>query len=172
VVHKLSNESTIPFENSYATPTTLGVDRIALIACAAVKFPEKNVLVVDAGSAVTYDFLNSENHYLGGAIAPGLNMRYKALKEFTANLPLLEKQFPENFIGNSTNKAMHVGVVLGMIDEIDGSISRYKEQYADLIVILTGGDTDFLRDRLKNDIFANSKFLLEGLNYILEQNNE
>lgn len=171
-VHELSHKSNIPFENLYATPTTLGVDRIALIAGAALKFPKNNVLVIDAGSAITYDFLNSENEYLGGAISPGLFMRYKALNEFTANLPLLKSEFPKTFVGNSTNNAIHVGVILGTIDEIDGAISRYKEQYADLTIILTGGDTDFLRDRLKNDIFANSKFLLEGLNYILEQNND
>ena len=171
-VHELSHKSIIPFKNLYATPTTLGVDRIALIAAAALKFPKNNVLVIDAGSAITYDFLNSENEYLGGAISPGLYMRYKALNEFTANLPLLKTEFPKTFVGNSTNSAMHVGVILGPIDEIDGAISRYKEQYADLTIILTGGDTDFLRDRLKNDIFANSKFLLEGLNYILEQNND
>lgn len=171
-VHELSHQSKIPFINKYATPATLGVDRIALIACAAVKFPKKNVLVIDAGSAITYDFLNNENHYLGGAIAPGLKMRYKALNTFTANLPLLETEYPDNFVGNSTNNAMHVGVVLGTIDEIDGAISRYKEEYANLTIILTGGDAHFLRDRLKNDIFANSKFLLEGLNYILEQNND
>lgn len=171
-VHELNHKSTIPFKNLYATPTTLGVDRIALIARAAVKFPKKNVLVIDAGSAITYDFLNKDNNYLGGAISPGLSMRYKALNKFTANLPLLETEFPKSFIGNSTNSAMQVGVILGTIDEIDGAISRYKEQYADLTVILTGGDADFLRDRLKNDIFANSKFLLEGLNNILEHNND
>ncbi|MGJ8664811.1 MAG: type III pantothenate kinase [Patiriisocius sp.] len=169
-VRVLTHESKIPFINLYETPTTLGVDRIALVAAAAVQFPEKSTLVIDAGSAITYDFLTNENKYLGGAIAPGIAMRYKALHHFTANLPLLEKIEDFTLIGNSTNRAMHSGVLEGVLFEMDGVIDAYKKEYPDLTIILTGGDTDFLRDRLKNDIFANSNFLLEGLNHILEHN--
>lgn len=171
-VHILSHQSTIPFENHYKTPTTLGVDRIALIAAAAVKFPKQHVLVIDAGSAITYDFLTTENYYLGGAIAPGIAMRYKALNSFTANLPLLEKTSNFSLIGNTTQSAMHSGVLQGVILELEGAINEYKRQYAEITIILTGGDAHFLRDRLKNDIFANSNFLLEGLNYILEHNKD
>ena len=117
-------------------------------------------------------FLTSENKYLGGAIAPGLEMRYKAMHHFTANLPLLNAEAPENLIGDSTNNSMHIGVFQGVVSEIEGFINRYIENFSHLTVILTGGDAHFLRDRLKNDIFANSNFLLEGLNYILELNKD
>ena len=169
-VLELSHEVKLPFKNKYATPTTLGDDRIALVAGAAVQFPKKNVLIIDAGSCITYDFLNTDNEYLGGAISPGVSLRYKALNSFTANLPLLEKEMPNDFTGDSTVNSIHSGVVNGVIQEIDGFISQYIENYKDLTVILTGGDAHFLRDSLKNDIFANSNFLLEGLNHILEHN--
>ncbi len=172
LVHVLSHKSVIPFINQYKTPITLGVDRIALISCAATKFPEQNVLVIDAGSAITYDFLTAHNQYLGGAIAPGIAMRYKSLHTFTENLPLLEKKSVFSVIGDSTESAMHSGVIQGVVFEIDGVINQYKEQYTEITIILTGGDAHFLRDRLKNDIFANSNFLLEGLNYISELNKD
>ena len=171
-VHTLSHASTLPFINKYETPTTLGVDRIALVSAAAFQFPKKNVLIIDAGSCITYDFLNAKNEYLGGAISPGISMRYKAMNTFTANLPLLEKKNPEKLIGNSTQSSMNVGVVNGVVSEIEGFISAYKTEFSDLTTILTGGDTHFLRDSIKNDIFANSNFLLEGLNHILEINKD
>lgn len=167
---QLSNETPVPFENDYTTPMTLGVDRIALASAAAIKFPQENVLIIDAGSCITYDFLSSNNRYKGGAISPGIAMRYKAMNHFTAGLPLLDKEMPSFFIGNATNESMHSGVIYGVISEIDGTINRYKNEYPNLTVILTGGDTDFLRDSIKIGIFANSNFLLEGLHFILEHN--
>ncbi len=166
----LTNKTLVPFINDYSTPLTLGVDRIALASAAAVKFPQKNVLVIDAGSCITYDFLSDKNHYKGGAISPGIAMRYKAMNQFTAGLPLLEKEMPDFFIGDNTNASMHSGVVYGVISEIEGTINRYKNKYPDLTIILTGGDTDFLRESIKIGIFANSNFLLEGLHFILEHN--
>ena len=168
----LSHQLKLPFQNEYATPTTLGVDRIALVSAAASQYPNENVLVIDAGSCITYDFLTSKNKYLGGAIAPGMEMRYKAMHHFTANLPLLKAEVPKNLIGDSTNNSMHIGVFQGVISEIEGFIERYNENFSHLTVILTGGDAHFLRDSIKNDIFANSNFLLEGLNYILEINTD
>ena len=162
----------LPFANLYETPSTLGVDRIALVSAAAFQYPDKNVLIIDAGSCITYDFMNKENQYLGGAISPGLEMRYRALHEFTANLPFLEIKNPKSPIGSSTNMAMHAGVVSGTLLEIEGFISSYKLQYDDLTIILTGGDAHFLRDSLKSDIFANSNFMMEGLNFILENNKD
>ncbi len=167
---QLTNDTLVPFVNDYATPKTLGVDRIALASAGAVKFPKENVLIIDAGSCITYDFLSSENHYKGGAISPGIAMRYKAMNHFTAGLPLLEKENPSFFIGDTTNTSMHSGVLYGVISEIEGTINRYKNEYPNLTVILTGGDTDFLRDSIKISIFANSNFLLEGLHFILEHN--
>lgn len=167
-VHKLTHKTKVPFQNNYATPETLGVDRIALVVAAVTQYPKQNVLVIDAGTCITYDFKTDKEIYLGGGISPGIQLRYKTLNLLTANLPLLEPKMPESYIGNSTETAIHSGVSLGVITEIDGIIEHYKEQFAHLTVILTGGDTNFLAKRLKNTIFANSKFLLQGLNNVLE----
>ncbi len=166
----LDHQTKIPFYNKYGTPQTLGVDRIALISAAALQYAEKNVLVIDAGTCITYDFLSSENEYLGGAISPGISLRYKSLHTFTEKLPLLDVNNPKLLIGNSTTTSIHSGVVNGVLYEIDGFIDAYRKKYNNLTVILTGGDAHFLRDSIKNDIFANSNFLLEGLNHILEYN--
>lgn len=156
-----------PFKNLYSTPTTLGVDRIALVFCAVIKYPKQNVLIIDAGTCITFDFVNKKQEYLGGAISPGIEMRYRALHNYTAKLPLLEINTPESFIGNSTNESINSGVVNGVTQEIDGVINQYKKKYLDLTVVLTGGDTNFLSKQLKSSIFANQNFLLEGLNQIL-----
>ncbi len=158
------------FTNLYATPSTLGNDRVALVSAAAFHHPNQNVLIIDAGTCVTFDFKTDQNEYLGGAISPGIQMRYNALNTFTQNLPLLEPEDDVALIGNSTKNSMHSGVILGITAEIDGVIDTYSAQYKDLTIILTGGDAQFLCKRLKNSIFANSNFLLEGLNYILEFN--
>ena len=166
----LSSKTNLPFTNLYETPKTLGVDRIALVCASVNQFPGKNVLIIDAGTCITYDFLTSNQEYLGGAISPGLRMRYAALNNLTANLPLLDTEMPESIIGNSTKSSIHSGVVYGVINEIDGNIATYKEKYLDLTIILTGGDANFLSKQLKSSIFVNSNFLLEGLYYILKFN--
>ena len=170
-VFVLTQKDKVPYINKYATPETLGVDRMALVSAAAIQFPKKNVLIIDAGSCITYDFLNSENEYLGGAISPGIQMRYKSIHSFTDKLPLLEPSLPLNFVGDSTENSIHSGIIQGILNEIDGFIELYKEKNKELTIILTGGDAHFLLDSLKNDIFATSNFLLEGLNYILKHNN-
>lgn len=158
------------FINKYATPATLGQDRIALVSAAAKLYPNQNVLVIDTGTCITYDLLTAGNEYFGGAISPGLQMRYKAMHTFTEKLPLLEPEEGVSLTGNSTRGSMHSGVIFGIQAEIDGIIDAYRAQYKELTVILTGGDAQFLCKRLKNSIFANSNFLLEGLNNILEFN--
>lgn len=169
-VLQLTKDTRVPFHNAYATPKTLGVDRIALVSAAAVQFPGKNILIVDAGSCITYDFLTAENTYLGGGISPGLEMRYKALHTLTANLPLLSPTLPAKTIGDTTESSIHSGVFLGTVNEIDGFIDFYRDKYPDFTIILTGGDAHLLRDSLKNSIFAIPNFLLEGLYHILEHN--
>jgi type III pantothenate kinase len=169
-IYLLDVETKHPFKNAYKTPNTLGVDRIALIAASVKNYSYTNVLIIDAGTCITYDFINKENLYLGGAISLGINMRYKSLNNLTQNLPLLDKQEPKNLIGNSTKESIHSGVINGVLIEIDGIIHQYKKKYKDLTVILTGGDANFLSKRLKSSIFANSNFLLEGLNFLLEFN--
>jgi len=167
-VHFISNEDVFPFENKYQTPKTLGIDRMVLASGAVLQFPKQNRLVIDAGTCITYDFIDANDIYLGGAISPGFRLRYEALHNFTAKLPLLTLENPDNFIGNSTQQSIHSGVVNGMIHEIDGFINQYKEQYSKFTIILTGGDTEFLAKRLKNTIFANSNFLLESLNHLFQ----
>ncbi|MBL4887673.1 MAG: type III pantothenate kinase [Flavobacteriaceae bacterium] len=166
----LNHNHKFPFINKYSTPETLGLDRMALVSAASYQYPGMNVLIIDAGTCITYDFINHKNEYLGGAISPGLSMRYKALHQFTANLPELSLEKPKKTIGNSTISAIHSGVVNGVLLEIRGKIEIYKQNYNPLTIILTGGDAHFLLDSLKSGIFANSNFLLQGLNHILEIN--
>jgi len=167
---EVSSSISLPFVNKYKTPNTLGIDRICLAAAANAKYPNKNVLVVDAGTCITYEFLNDKNEYLGGAISPGLRMRFKSLNIFTAKLPFLDPNDEFLLTGRSTEESIQSGVINGVIAEIDGVIDRYKEQYGSLTVVLTGGDTNFLDKQLKNSIFASQNFLLFGLNQILTFN--
>ena len=171
-VIELSYKTKVPFKNLYQTPKTLGVDRIALVSASVNQFSDKNVLVIDAGTCITYDFITDKNHYLGGAISPGIRLRYKTLNNLTANLPLLDTDLPKTIIGNSTESSIHSGVIYGVVKEIDGVIDQYRLNHQDLTVILTGGDAKFLSNQLKNSIFANSNFLLEGLNFILDYNSK
>lgn len=163
-IHFVSHKDPFPFNNCYETPLTLGIDRLVLAAGATLRFPEQNRLVIDAGTCVTYDFIDENNNYLGGAISPGLRLRYEALHNYTAKLPLLALENPEHLVGKSTTKSIHSGVVNGLVFEIGGFINEYKALYPNFIIILTGGDSEFLAKRLKNTIFANSNFLLESLN--------
>ncbi len=168
----LNTTTKLPFKNLYTTPSTLGNDRIALAAAAVCSYPSKNSLVIDAGTCITYDFINSKNEYLGGAISPGIDMRYKSLHEYTEKLPLLSKKEEFNTVGTSTSASIHSGIINGIICEIEGVIAQYEEDFGDLTIVLTGGDTKFLSKQLKNSIFANQNFLLQGLNKILTFNNQ
>ena len=162
----INHDSKFPFTNLYTTPKTLGIDRMVLAAGASLLYPNKNKLVIDAGTCITYDFVDDKNNYLGGAISPGIKVRYLSLNNYTANLPLLDKKEVAFFIGNSTENAIHSGIINGVCHEIDGFISQYSLKNQDLTIILTGGDADFLAKRLKSTIFANSNFLLESLNLL------
>lgn len=166
----LTHKTRIPFVNLYTTPNTLGVDRIALMAGAVSQYPDENVLVIDAGTCITYDFVTNNSEYFGGSIAPGLQLRYNSLADYTINLPLLKPKYPEKMIGDSTENAIHAGVSNGLIAEINGVIEQFSNKYMSIVVILTGGDAKFLSERLKSGIFVDPNFLLHGLNYILEYN--
>lgn len=160
----------LPFTNLYETPNTLGSDRIALTAAAVHHFPSKNALVIDAGTCITYDFKTEREEYLGGAISPGLGMRFNALHSFTSRLPLLKPVSAPVYLGRNTEEAIQSGVTNGIIAEINTAIRWYDDRYDDLRVIVTGGDMQFLSKTLKKGIFANSNFLLEGLNYLMVYN--
>ena len=162
----IDHKSKFPFTNLYATPETLGIDRMVLAAGATLMYPNQNRLIIDAGTCITYDFVNAENQYLGGAISPGIKIRYKSLNNYTSKLPLLTLSEDFEIIGNSTKSAIHSGVINGVIFEIEGFISQYSLKNQDLTIILTGGDAEFLAKRLKSTILANSNFLLESLNLL------
>ncbi len=169
--HLLTAASRVPFKNSYATPHTLGTDRMALATAAFYCNAKRNTLVIGIGTCITYDMVNDAGEYMGGAISPGIQMRYSVLNSQTASLPLLKlESAPLDFIGNTTQSCMHSGVINGMTQEIDGVIRQYRSRFHDVTVILTGGDAHFFVKKLKSPIFANSEFLLEGLNYLLEYN--
>lgn len=170
LLKELTHETKVPFHNNYGTPKTLGVDRIALAAYATGYHTNKNTLIIDVGTCVTFDFVDKKGVYHGGAISPGVNMRYQSLNNYTSKLPLLKAVIPSDFIGNNTVNCIHSGVVNGICNEIDGVINQYKKKYGDLTVLLTGGDTIFLAKQLKNDIFANPNLVLEGLHKILIYN--
>ncbi len=165
------NESTdLPFINLYKTKNTLGHDRIALVSAAAIDFPDQNILIIDAGTCITYDFKNTKNEYLGGGISPGIQMRFKSLNSETSNLPLSTINLNNKLIGDNTDSSINSGVVNGVIYEINGIISQYQERFKNIKIILTGGDSNFLLKKIKNTIFADQNFLLKGLNYLLENN--
>jgi type III pantothenate kinase len=166
----LTHKLPLPIVNLYATPETLGVDRLAGVCGAKQMFSDEPCLVIDSGTCITYDFINEKAEYLGGAISPGLHMRLRAMHEFTARLPLVTIDGDIPLIGNSTQSCMQSGAFNGMLIEIEGTIERYKQHYPEMRVILCGGDTHFFENSLKGTIFAVQNLVLKGLNSILLHN--
>ncbi|PBQ32700.1 pantothenate kinase [Sphingobacteriaceae bacterium] len=163
----------IPLKNSYKSALTLGSDRIAASVGAWALYPNQNVLTIDAGTCIKYNFVNTDNDYLGGAISPGIPMRLKAMNYYTQALPLVEvdKNY-EKLIGQTTAESLLGGALLASACEVDGMIDRYNNQYKNLQVVVTGGDADYLCKQLKNRFFADQTILLRGLNTILNYNLE
>lgn len=166
----LSTSLPLPVTNRYSTSKTLGVDRLAAVCGARQLYPGENCLVIDAGTCITYDFIDRDGNYFGGGISPGLKMRFQAMHTFTARLPLTGPVDNPPLVGDSTITCMQSGVVYGMTDEIDGIIRRYFDKFAELKVILCGGDTPFFENKLKASIFASPELVLSGLNSILLYN--
>ena len=166
----INSQLLLPFENSYESPNSLGSDRIVLVAAACKSHPNTNVLIIDLGSCITYDFLDAHNCYHGGAISPGFEMRYKSMHHYSGNLPLLKAKKSENPTGKNTDQAIHAGIYFGILDEINARIRYYDHKYDSLTVILTGGDANKLPKTLKNSIFAHSNFLAEGMFHLLKLN--
>ena len=168
--YRLTSDLQLPVTLCYATPASLGADRIASAAGAHALFPDCNVLVVQAGTCLVTDLVTAAGQYLGGTIAPGLRMRLRALPQFTAHLPLLDPEPVDYLVGNSTAQSILSGVVNGYVCEIQGMISRYETQYSGLKVVLSGGDAPLLESSLKNSIFAAQNLVLLGLYEILHFN--
>lgn len=166
-----TSETPLPIKNLYKTTSTLGSDRLAAAVGGELLFPGHDILVIDAGTCIKYNFVNKKKEYIGGAISPGLQMRFKALNTFTSRLPLLEVD--PNFdllIGLDTKGSILSGVEMGAIAEVKGFIDEYKLISPDLKVLITGGDVNFFEKRLKNSIFADYYLILKGLNRILNYN--
>jgi type III pantothenate kinase len=167
---KFRNDTSLPIRVMYETPLTLGRDRLAAAVAGSHLYPGRNVLVVTAGTCTTYDIVTAGKEYLGGAIAPGLGMRFRALNTFTDHLPLIEKSDEAPLTGRSTRGSVLSGVQQGALAEMDGMIDRYREEHEDLTIILSGGDANYFDKKLKNNIFAVPNIVLTGLNIILDFN--
>jgi type III pantothenate kinase len=169
--HKLSSTSKLPFTIPVGKPETVGTDRLALAAASVFLFPGQNNLVIGLGSCITYNFINKQHELLGGSISPGMEMRFKAMHQFTAKLPLVDADWNVPLIGYDTKTNLQSGVVLGMAKEIDGIIDEYKKRYSNFNVLLTGGDIGYFGSHLKNKIFADSDLIFKGLYAISQINN-
>jgi type III pantothenate kinase len=171
---KLTPLTKVPIHNLYESPESLGMDRLANVVGAHSFFPDKNILVISAGTCITYDVITARSDYFGGNITPGLDMRLKAMNTFTARLPLVKKQMTEDLFGRSTAASMLTGVMKGAALEMQGFISAYKKEYSPLKVIITGGDASFFETTIvhgipygKSKTFAIPHLVLYGLNEIL-----
>jgi type III pantothenate kinase len=167
-----NHNTAVPINNKYSTPETLGKDRLAGVLGARQLMPGSNILVIDAGTAITFDLVTDTGEYLGGSISPGITMRYKALHTFTGRLPLLDYYDDAQLIGDDTATSIHSGVLNGAVAEMNGIIHSYQHVYPGLKIILTGGDHNYFDKRLKIKTFAAPNLVLEGLNLILNFNIE
>ncbi len=168
--HKLDHQSKFPITTPVGKPDTIGADRLALVVAAVSLFPGKNNLVIGLGSAITYNFINKHNEFLGGGISPGMEMRFKSLHEFTAKLPLIKADWNFPLVGYDTRTNILSGVIIGMAKEIDGTIDAYIEKYHNFNVLLSGGDASYFTRYIKNKIFADPYLIYKGLYAISEFN--
>lgn len=168
---QLSPDTPLPLTVNYKTPQTLGIDRIAAVVGAQSIYSKENVLVIDMGTCITYDFLDKNNVYMGGSISPGFQIRFKALSDYTSKLPLIASTAGDvKLIGDTTESAIYSGIHYGVEAEINGIIKKYNQQYSDLKIVVTGGDVKRFDLEPKNRIFADEFLVLRGLNEILNYN--
>lgn len=169
-LHILSHESNLPFKNLYETPQTLGIDRMAAMAGTLMHFGHSNVLSIDAGTCIKYDYLNENFEYLGGAISPGIEMRCKAMNTFTDKLPLIKPDGQFKLIGKSTNECLNTGAVLGSYAEVYQMITYYKHYYPEVKVLISGGFYKYFDERKEDRIYVLPNIQLFGLKVILRIN--
>lgn len=167
---QLDYTTPLAITNRYRTPRTLGSDRIAAVVGAYTRFPQKNLLVIDAGTAITYEFIDHKGCYHGGNISLGKYARIKALSAYCDKLPVINPNGDIPDFGYSTETAIRAGVIHGIEHEIMGYIIKMQQKYPDLLVFLTGGDEFSFDTNLKNIIFADKFLVLKGLNRILNYN--
>lgn len=168
--HRLTYQSRLPFTIPVGKPETVGADRLAIAAAAVHLFPQHNNLVISLGTCVTYNFINQQHELIGGAISPGMEMRFKAMHQFTARLPLAKGHWNVPLIGYDTVTNLQSGVVLGMAKELEGFAQAYAERFGNFNVLLTGGDTPLLVPHLKMEIFADPDLIFKGLYAICQYN--
>ncbi|MFY7651545.1 MAG: type III pantothenate kinase [Chitinophagaceae bacterium] len=161
--HLLSHASKLPFATPVGKPETIGADRLALCAAASHLYPQHHCLIIGLGTCITYNFLNVFAEFLGGSISPGMHMRFKAMHEQTALLPLVKAEHDFPLVGYDTKTNLQSGVLLGMAKEIDGMIDAYKEKYNNLKVLITGGDMQFFMHHVRNEVHADLNLLFVGL---------
>ena len=166
-VFYLTPELSLPIENRYGTPATLGTDRLAAACGAWHLFPGQSSLVIDCGTCINFEFVHREGYYAGGAISPGISMRFRAMHEMTSQLPLASPATDVALTGTNTQHCLQSGVMNGVLGEIMGAIGRYREVDPGIRVILTGGDAHFFEKPLKPFIFVAPELVLTGLNSIL-----
>ena len=167
-VVKLNPNLAVPINNRYRTPHTLGMDRLAAAIGAHFLYPKANCLVIDAGTTVTYDFVDGNGDYFGGGISPGIGLRFKSLHQHTYQLPHLQVVDQDTpLVGNDTEGAIQSGVINGLVAEIEGIIRRYEEKFSTLKVVMCGGDAAFFESKVKAPIFVKPHLVLIGLNSIL-----
>jgi len=171
VVLFVNPEMRLPFKIRYNTQESLGADRISAIAGAWNRHAFSDILVIDAGTCITYDFIDKEGNYWGGGISPGIDMRLKALHSFTANLPEIKQSDNFFLIGSDTRSSILSGTLGGIVSELNGMIENYRKQYPDLKVILCGGSSGFFECKIKDSIFIIPDLLLWGL-WVISENNE
>jgi len=171
-VIRLTHETPVPIKNLYKTPETLGADRLAAVIGANAIRPNRDLLIIDAGTCITFDFIDKHGQYHGGNISPGMEMRLKALHAFTAKLPEVTADGETPAYGDSTETAIRAGVYHGIAFEIEGYIRQLQKNYPQLLVFLTGGDRFSFDTNLKSSIFADSFLVLKGLNRILAYNDK
>ena len=165
----LNDKMKLPISIDYKTPETLGRDRIAAAIGANSLFPNQNNIVIDAGTCVTYDFIDKNNVFRGGNISPGIYMRIKAMHEYTSNLPMVDLVVNEDFLGKSTTEALQNGAVRGTFLEISSFIQLIFDKYGSSNVIFTGGDAKYFVNNFKSAIFADQNLVLIGLNEIIRK---
>ena len=168
--HKLTHVSKLPFTIAVGKPETMGADRVAIAAAAVSLFPAQHNLAIGLGTCITFNFISQEARFMGGSISPGMEMRFQAMHQFTAKLPLVKAHWNVPLIGYDTATNLQSGVVLGMAKEMDGIIDAYKEKFGNFNALLTGGDTHLFEPHLKNKIFADPHLIFKGL-YAISQYN-
>ena len=169
-VLEFGSRTPVPIGNAYATPETLGCDRLAAAVGAATRCPGRNALIVDFGTAVTVDLLTADGVFRGGCISPGATTRFRALHDYTASLPLCEACEAWEEVGTTTRSAVVAGVMQGLAFEIEGHVREAERRYGDLCIFFTGGEAKYFAKRIKNTIFADCNLVFCGLNRILEYN--